>query len=238
MFYIEDRIKLKERKRRLVPMPGDRGGFCFRRKSGGWNMGMIGLRYRKWLLLILAAGTAAGGFAAYSASRNRGDASVADVNGQMKMLLEARAATAAPSGAITAGSSKPADTASRAADPSDPAEEPPIAAETVEPPRSKADTFVKPGKSQAKASPAPGKSQVKTSPAPAAKPAPKGSLKINLNTASLESLLGLPGIGESKANAIVAYREQNGGFKTVDELLNVKGIGPKLLDNIRNKVTV
>ncbi len=61
---------------------------------------------------------------------------------------------------------------------------------------------------------------------------------INLNTASAAELAGLKGIGEKKAQAIVAYREQNGSFKTVDDLTQVKGIGPKLLEQLRPQVTV
>ncbi|MCH7337533.1 ComEA family DNA-binding protein [Acinetobacter sp. NIPH 2699] len=54
--------------------------------------------------------------------------------------------------------------------------------------------------------------------------------KISLNQANLQQLQALDGVGEKKAQAIVAYRQKNGGFKTVDELMNVKGIGPKLLE--------
>ncbi|OJU89232.1 MAG: transporter [Acinetobacter sp. 38-8] len=58
--------------------------------------------------------------------------------------------------------------------------------------------------------------------------------KISLNQANLQQLQTLNGVGEKKAQAIVEYRQKNGGFKTVDELVNVKGIGPKLLE--KNKV--
>jgi competence protein ComEA len=61
---------------------------------------------------------------------------------------------------------------------------------------------------------------------------------INVNTASAAELAGLKGIGEKKAQAIVAYREQNGSFKAVDDLAQVKGIGPKLLEQLRPQVTV
>lgn len=53
--------------------------------------------------------------------------------------------------------------------------------------------------------------------------------KIDINSASAERLTALPGIGLKKAKAIVAYRKQNGKFKSVKELSNVKGIGKKML---------
>ncbi len=57
---------------------------------------------------------------------------------------------------------------------------------------------------------------------------------VNINTASVEELCEvLPGIGEVKAKRIVEYREAAGGFDSIDELLNVKGIGEKTLEKIR-----
>lgn len=64
-----------------------------------------------------------------------------------------------------------------------------------------------------------------------------GSL-ININTADTRELIKLSGIGEVKAAAIVAYREEHGAFSSVEELLNVKGIGKKTLEKIRGYVTV
>lgn len=61
---------------------------------------------------------------------------------------------------------------------------------------------------------------------------------ININTASAQQLMQLSGIGEVKARAIVRYREENGGFKSVDEILNVKGIGEKTFEKIRSQITV
>lgn len=57
---------------------------------------------------------------------------------------------------------------------------------------------------------------------------------ININTATADELAAfLPGIGKTKANRIVDYRETAGGFDSVEELLCVKGIGEKTLENIR-----
>lgn len=60
---------------------------------------------------------------------------------------------------------------------------------------------------------------------------------VNLNTASVEQLTEIPGIGPSKANAIVAYRSNN-PFETVDEVKEVKGIGDKLFAKISQYLTV
>lgn len=63
--------------------------------------------------------------------------------------------------------------------------------------------------------------------------------KVNLNTASAETLhKELSGIGSGKATAIVAYREENGNFTSVDELIEVKGIGKAILDRNRDRLTV
>ena len=61
---------------------------------------------------------------------------------------------------------------------------------------------------------------------------------ININTATASQLTALNGIGETKAAAIVEYREQHGDFSSVDELLNVPGIGEKILEGLRDQVTV
>jgi competence protein ComEA len=62
--------------------------------------------------------------------------------------------------------------------------------------------------------------------------------RINLNTATMAELESLPGIGPALAGRIVEYRETYGPFQTVDDLLNVKGIGPALLEKIRDLVEV
>lgn len=61
---------------------------------------------------------------------------------------------------------------------------------------------------------------------------------ININTADASSLTTLPGIGPSKAKAIVEYREKKGAFRRVDDLMKVKGIGKKLMAKIRDKVRI
>lgn len=61
---------------------------------------------------------------------------------------------------------------------------------------------------------------------------------VNINTASAEELAKLPGIGESKAQTIIEYREANGDFESVDELNKVSGIGEATMEDIHDKVTV
>ena len=61
---------------------------------------------------------------------------------------------------------------------------------------------------------------------------------VNLNTATPTQIATLPGIGEKAAQRIVEYREKNGGFKKVEELMNVKGIGEKSFLKLKPLVTV
>lgn len=61
---------------------------------------------------------------------------------------------------------------------------------------------------------------------------------VNINTASKEEFVGLPGIGEAMALRIVKYREQHGPFTSVDDLSHVKGIGRKKLEKIIPVCTV
>ncbi|MBI6070220.1 ComEA family DNA-binding protein [Clostridium perfringens] len=64
------------------------------------------------------------------------------------------------------------------------------------------------------------------------------SSSININTASKETLMTLNGIGESKAQAIIDYRDEIGGFKSVDDITNVSGIGEKTLEKIKDKISI
>jgi competence protein ComEA len=67
---------------------------------------------------------------------------------------------------------------------------------------------------------------------------PETTELININTASQAELESLPGIGPTTAQKIIAYREANGFFQTIEELDNVSGIGPGTIERIRDLVTV
>lgn len=66
----------------------------------------------------------------------------------------------------------------------------------------------------------------------------KQSNKVNLNTADETELQTLTGIGQKKAQEIIAYREENGGFKAIDELKNISGIGEKTFEKIKESISV
>lgn len=65
-----------------------------------------------------------------------------------------------------------------------------------------------------------------------------GPLRVNINTATLQDLERLPNIGPSTAQAILAYRERIGAFTSLDELMNVPGIGPKTFEGLQGFVAL
>ena len=61
---------------------------------------------------------------------------------------------------------------------------------------------------------------------------------VNLNTATAEDLTGLPGIGQSRAEDIIAYRNKVGKFLAIEEIMNISGIGEAMFERIKDKITV
>ena len=80
-------------------------------------------------------------------------------------------------------------------------------------------------------------SELAQAPAPQKKEVGKEG-KVNINTAAVEELKTLKGIGEKKAEAIIEYRKQNGSFKNKEELMKVRGIGKKLYESFQERVIV
>ena len=70
----------------------------------------------------------------------------------------------------------------------------------------------------------------------AGKPAPTG--KVSLNTATAQQLEALPGVGAKLAARIVEYRQKSGGFKSVQDLMNVKGIGEKNFEKLQSYLSL
>lgn len=86
---------------------------------------------------------------------------------------------------------------------------------------------------------APAAAQTQTpeeTPSPTESEAPAGP--VDLNTAGLEELLTLPGIGETRAKAILAFREEHGPFQYVEDLIQVPGIGEGILEGLMDQTTV
>ena len=62
--------------------------------------------------------------------------------------------------------------------------------------------------------------------------------KVNINTADEAGLMTIPGIGESRAKAIIAYREENGKFESIEDIMKIDGIKEKMFDKIKDSITV
>jgi len=74
--------------------------------------------------------------------------------------------------------------------------------------------------------------------APRAGAKPASTAIVNLNTASAAELQGLPGIGAKTAARIVEYRQKNGPFKKIEELMNVRGVGEKNFLKLKPQITI
>ena len=72
----------------------------------------------------------------------------------------------------------------------------------------------------------------------AASPDENGRGVVNVNTATLEQLQQLPGVGEVRARAIIEVRREKGGFRSLDELVAARGVGKSLLERLRPYVTL
>lgn len=80
--------------------------------------------------------------------------------------------------------------------------------------------------------------RVSTSPLPSAGQSFSPDAPLDLNAAELDDLMGLPGIGETRAAAILDYRARRGPFQSPEELMEVPGIGPATFEQLRPYITV
>lgn len=64
------------------------------------------------------------------------------------------------------------------------------------------------------------------------------SEKININTASAEDLDNITGVGPAYAKNIIDYRDANGPFQKIEDIVNVKGIGPKTFEKMKDEITI
>ena len=74
--------------------------------------------------------------------------------------------------------------------------------------------------------------------APAPKPVATATAPVNLNTATAEQLATIPGVGPKMAERIIDYRQKNGGFKKLEDLMNVSGVGEKSFLKMKPLITV
>ncbi|MFD0672141.1 helix-hairpin-helix domain-containing protein [Cohnella sp. GCM10027633] len=179
---------------------------------------------------------------AWHASRSAdGPSGWIPVNGQIETALAAMEATTTPQ-PITVSEQDGADrtatspSAERTTQPTQQATPSPSEQSTMPPTQqatpSPSEQSTMPPTQQATPTPS---EQSTLSPTPSAQVADS---RLDLNEATTAQLERLPGIGPSKAKAIVSYREQHGGYRSVDELLEVKGIGPKILDKLSPDIYV
>ena len=66
----------------------------------------------------------------------------------------------------------------------------------------------------------------------------EGDGKVNLNKATKEELMSLPGVGESRADSIIQYRNENGGFKSIEEIMQISGIKEGLFEKIKDFIKI
>jgi competence protein ComEA len=74
--------------------------------------------------------------------------------------------------------------------------------------------------------------------APAPKPTATTAAPVNLNTATADQLATIPGVGPKMAERIIDYRQKNGGFKKIEDLMNVSGVGEKSFLKMKPLITV
>lgn len=214
-------------------------------------MWMMILQYRQRILVGLAALIlAGGGFWAGRATAPEPElaSGLYPMNGPLAAALPAQSA-APTAGGASSGTAAPGavpnaqEPAGQEAAPerADPAGQPSAPAEQT---GADAASAAVPGASAApKASAAPAERAASAAkPNAAAKDEPASAAArtgiIDLNTAGLEELMELPRIGEAKAKAIIAYREQHGGFRAAYEITEVKGIGQKTYESFKDRITV